>query len=70
MVLTTDIEAIEVFSQYQDCHPDSLSVSVYAGSIIYVLTLADCWRAKNVPFNMCFIEVNQNPRFMITWKNG
>ena len=29
-----------IFSEYQGCHPDGLSVSVYGGLIIYILTLA------------------------------
>ena len=29
-----------VFSEYQVCHPDGLSISVYGGLIIYILTPA------------------------------
>ena len=29
-----------IFSEYQGCHTDDLSVSVYGGLIIYILTLA------------------------------
>ena len=50
-----------VFSEYQGCYTDSLSVSVYGGLVIYILTLA----ALNVQetcvvFDVSFIEVNQN----------
>ena len=29
-----------VFSEYQGCHTDGLSVSMYGGLVIYILTLA------------------------------
>ena len=57
MVFTTDIEAIKVFSEYQNCHPDGLSVSVYGGSIIYILTLAACWMACWIACWMAFQHV-------------
>ena len=36
-----------VFNEYQGCHTDGLSVSVYGGLIIYILILAalNVWKA-------------------------
>ena len=52
--------ASNVISVYQGCQPDGLSVSVYGGLIIYVLTIAGLNGQKGT-FNMCFIEVHQTP---------
>ena len=36
---------ISVVTEYQDCHTDNLSFSVYGGLIIYILNLA-AWNEK------------------------
>ena len=58
-----------VFSEYQGCHTDGLSVSVYGGLIIHILILA-ALSPKNALFDMSFINVNQNPNFYDFTGNG
>ena len=52
-----------VFSEYQGCHTDGLSVSVYGGKNNLDFTSCSLKCLKNALFDMSFIKVNQNPNF-------
>ena len=70
LVFTGDVEVcLNVFSEYQGCHTDGLSLSVNGGLIIYILTLAalNVWKSH---FLTWVLLVNQNPVFYDFTENG
>ena len=57
-----------VFSEYQGCHPDGLSVSVYGGLIIYILTFAALNVCKTHLLTWILLKWTKTPIFMISRK--
>ena len=59
-----------VFSEYHGSDTEGISITVYGGLTIYILTLAALCVWKHALFDMKFIKVNQNANLYDFTENG